>query len=213
LEFDFAALSSERRYSLLTGLIVPRPIAFVSSLSRDGTRNAAPFSFFNMVGADPPIIVLGINPRAELPKDSFRNIVDTGEFVVNVVSVALADKANACSADFTPDVDEFSAVGLTAAPSRIVKPPRIAEAPASLECRLFQVVPITGKRSIVLGEIVYVHVMDGVLQGHRIDQAKLDAIGRMGGAEYALTRERISIARPQNPTVLLKEAAERELKA
>jgi flavin reductase (DIM6/NTAB) family NADH-FMN oxidoreductase RutF len=197
LEFDFAELSSENRYTLLTGLIVPRPIALVSSVSLDGTRNAAPFSFFNMMGADPAVIVLGINPRANLPKDSFRNIVDTGEFVVNVVSVALAEKANACSADFTPDVDEFTATGLTAAPSRLVKPPRIAEAPASLECRLLQTVPITAKRSIVLGEIVYAHVMDGLLKGHRIDQTQLDAIGRMGGAEYALTRERISIARPQ----------------
>ena len=196
LEFELKSIAPENRYKLLTGLIVPRPIAFVSSLSRDGILNAAPFSFFNMFCAEPPIVVLGITLRGKSRKDSFRNIVDTGEFVINIVSAELAAKANACSADFPPEIDEFAVVGLTPVPSRHVKPPRIAESPANLECRLQQVVSISDLQSLVVAEVVHVRVNDDIVDRYKIDPGKLDAVGRHAGAEYSFTRERFSMVRP-----------------
>lgn len=196
MEFDLKALAPLDRYKLLTGLIVPRPIGFISSLSSDGRRNAAPFSFFNMFGASPPVVVLGISPRGGAHKDSFRNIVDTGEFVVNIATAALAGKMNETSADFEPEVDEFEACALTAAPSKLISAPRIHESPANLECRLLQTVPLDGKGALIVGEMVYAHVRDEIVDGFKVDQTKLDAIGRMGGPLYAYTRDLFAKERP-----------------
>lgn len=196
MEFDLGALSPLDRYKLLTGLVVPRPIAFVSSLSADGQRNAAPFSFFNMFGASPAVVVLGINMRGASHKDSFANIVATGEFVIGVVDSKLAPIANAASADVDPEVDEFDLEGLTPLPSVKVAPPRIAQAPASLECRLMQTVSLGGERALIVGEVIYVHVRDELLSGVKVDQGLLDAVGRMGGPEYCTTYDRFRLERP-----------------
>lgn len=196
MEFDLQTLSPESRYKLLTGLVVPRPIAFVSSLSAEGVRNAAPFSFFNIFGATPAIAVLGINLRGDTHKDSFANILATKDFVINVVDAALAPIANAASADFGPEVDEFAAAGLTALPAVMVSAPRIAESPAHLECRFLQTVPLGGERALIVAEVIYVHVRDALLDGVKVDQGALDAVGRMGGPDYSYTRDRFPLVRP-----------------
>lgn len=196
MEFELSAMGGEGRYKLLTGLVVPRPIAFVSSMAEDGSLNAAPFSFFNVFGASPPVIVLGINRRAGRAKDSFRNITTLGEFVVNICVAAIAEKLNAASGDYAAHVSEFEKAGLTPEPSRKVRPPRIAESPANLECRLMQTVSTGPSAELIIGEVLLVHVRDDLLNGTKVDPAKLDAIGRMGGPVYAYTRELFTLQRP-----------------
>jgi flavin reductase (DIM6/NTAB) family NADH-FMN oxidoreductase RutF len=196
MEFDLATLKPLDRYKLLTGLVVPRPIAFVSSMSAEGVHNAAPFSFFNMFGATPAVVVLGINLRPGGKKDSYNNIVSLGEFVINVATAGLAEQLNAASGDYGPEIDEFTMVGLTPVPSVVVRPPRILESPANLECKLLQTVSLGGERALIVGEMVYAHVHDDLLDGLKVDQIKLDAIGRMGGPSYAYTRDLFAMERP-----------------
>ncbi len=200
MDVALAGLSAAERYKLLIGLVVPRPIAFVSTRSADGRHNAAPFSFFNLFAETPPTVVLGINDRARGPKDSARNIEATGAFVVNVVSAALLEQVNLCSAELPPEADEIALAGLTAVPAAAVAAPRIAEAPASLECRLTQIIAIGPARRLVIGEIVHVHLREGLLgPGWKVDPAALDAIGRLGGPWYARTRDLIRLDRPRGP--------------
>lgn len=188
-------------YKLLIGAIVPRPIAFVSSLSADGVRNLAPFSFFTAVSANPPVICFSpmIRGGDGTRKDTLNNIEATGEFVVNIVSENFAQKMNACSADFPPEVDEFIESGLTPVASDLVKPPRVKESMITMECRLLQIVHVSPKPlggSIVLGEILRFHVHDDLFDNFRIDPDKLSAIGRMGGPTYTRTRDRFTMERP-----------------
>ena len=197
MEFDLAALAPLDRYKLLTGLVVPRPIAFVSSISADGTHNAAPFSFFNMFGVSPAVVVLGINVRSGKPKDSFANIAAMKEFVVNIATADIADKLNEASGDYGPEIDEFERAGLTPLASVKVRPPRIAEAAASVECRLMEVVQLDeGPARLIIGEMIYAHVRDGIVTDGKVDASKLDAIGRMGGPVYNYTRETFAMDRP-----------------
>lgn len=188
-------------YKLMTGLIVPRPIAFVSSLGPDGVRNLAPFSFFTAVSANPPVICFSpmIRGADGSRKDTLNNIEATGEFVVNIVSEEIAGEMNACSADFPPSVDEFVESGLTPVPSDTIGPPRAAEARAAMECRLLQIVHVSAKPlggSLVLGEVLRFHVADGLVSGYKVDPAQLHAIGRMGGPTYARTTDRFDLPRP-----------------
>lgn len=197
MDFDMDGMAAIDRYKLITGLVVPRPIAFVSTMSEDGVANAAPFSFFNAFGASPPVVVLGINSRPTGAKDSYKNIVATGEFVINIATAAIAEQVNAASGDYACGVDEFDRTGLSQAPSKIVKPPRIAESPANLECRLLQALPLKGGPSaLLIGEIVLIHVRDELLDGSKVDQNRLDAIGRMGGPVYSYTRDTFAMERP-----------------
>lgn len=197
MEFRLSDMVPHDRYKILTSAVVPRPIAFVSSLSASGILNAAPFSFFNVFGADPAALVLGVNRRPGGQKDTYQNIVETGDFVINIVNFALAQRMNACSADVAPIVDEFELSGLTPQPSVLVRAPRIAQSPIQFECRLTQTVEVAAGRALILGEVLYVHVADEVLDdGGTIDQAKLDAVGRMGGHWYARTRDLFAMARP-----------------
>lgn len=189
--FDIAAMDAKPRYNLLTSLVVPRPIAWVTSNDRRGRVNAAPFSFFNLMSGTPPIVVLGIGTRAGHPKDTARNILDTGEFVINTVPAALLEAMNVTAIDFDSDVNEIAEAGLDTLPSHAVAPPRIAGSPASLECRFNSTVSIGESRDLFIGEVLYAHVDDDAVlssfRGH-VDATRLDVVGRMhGGGFYTTT--------------------------
>ena len=184
---------------VLTGVIVPRPIAFVSSVSTDGIVNLAPFSFFNAMAYDPATIVLGISRSAGWKeKDTLANIEATGEFVVNVVVDDIAEAMNSTAAEFPADVDEFEVGGLTAAPSEMVRAPRVAESPVNMECRLNQVVSIGegGGHALVIGEIILMHIRDDIINGHRINHQRLKPVGRLAGNMYCNTHDVYEMVRP-----------------
>jgi len=191
---DFAGFNR-----VLTGVVVPRPIALVSSVSAQGLVNLAPFSFFNAVAYEPATIVLGISRSAGWKdKDTLANIEATGEFVVNVVVDDIAEAMNSTAAEFPADVDEFEVSGLTAAPSELVSAPRVAESPVNMECRLNQVVGIGDgtKHALVIGEIVLMHVRDDIIDGHRINHARLKPVGRLAGNMYCNTHDAYELVRP-----------------
>jgi len=189
-------------YKLMVGLIVPRPVALVSTIDRDGVANVAPFSFFSGVGSNPPTVLFcpSLRSSGDHRKDTLRNVEQTGEFVINIVSDAIAAAANATAADVGPEVDEFELAGLTALPSEVVRVPRVAESPAQMECKLLQIV-FTGEGPgagvVVLGEIVRLHIRADLEENFRIDPAKLDAVGRMAGNTWVHTRERFDLVRPK----------------
>lgn len=199
---DPAAAGTQNIYKLMIGIIVPRPIAFVSTMSADGVRNLAPFSFFTAVSANPPVIAFAPMVRGSdgQQKDTLRNIEETREFVVNIVSEEFAEQMNLCSGEYPPEVDEFELSALTPVASDLVKPPRVAESKAQMECRVVQVVHVSPKPlggSIVLGEVVRFHVSDAVIDGYRVDPDLLNAIGRMGGPTYVRTGDRFNLERPK----------------
>ncbi len=211
--FDFAETKNENIYKLLVATIGPRPIAWVTTQDTDGSVNAAPFSFFNAVSGNPPVIVFGIGGRAPGDvKDTGGNIRRTGEFVVNLVSYNLANQMNVTAIDFPKEVDELAEAGLTTAPSKRIKPPRIAEAPVSMECERLVIVEVGVDRAVVLGKVVAFHVQDEfVLDRDRcyIDTPKLDLIGRMHGAGwYARTTDRFEMPRISVEDWMLRKAAE-----
>ena len=189
-------------YKLMVGVIVPRPIAFVSTISAGGVRNLAPFSFFTAISANPPVICFApmVRGAGGARKDTLQNIQDTGEFVVNIVSEDFAEQMNACSGDYPPEVDEFSVSGLTPVPSDLVKPARVAESRVNMECRLMEVVEVSTKPlggSLVLGEVLRFHVADELFDDFKIDPDLLRAIGRMGGPTYTRTTDRFNMERPK----------------
>lgn len=204
MDFDPATRPAQDRYKLLIGCIVPRPIAVVSTISVDGRPNLAPFSFFTGVGSDPMTLLFCPANRPDGgEKDTLRNAKPiaeggTGEFVVNIASLAYAPKMAAAAEPLPHGESEFDLAGLTPAPSHAVRAPRLAESPVSLECRTLQVirtnpgVPAGG--NIVLGQVVHVHVRDDAINDRlHVDPAVLDAIGRMGGLGYCLTRQRFEM--------------------
>jgi flavin reductase (DIM6/NTAB) family NADH-FMN oxidoreductase RutF len=202
--FDFEKLSAQDRYKLLISTIVPRPIAWVVSQDTEGRLNAAPYSFFNALVGDPPVVGIGIGGRraGDPPgswKDTGTNIRTTGQFVVNLVSFDTRDAMNVTAIEFPHGVDELAQAGLTTLPSTKVAPPRIAESPVALECERLSIVEVATDRAIVLGRVLAVHVHDEcVLDEKRcyIDTPKLDLIGRMhGGGWYARTTERFDMPR------------------
>ena len=187
-------------YKLLIGLVVPRPIGWIGSVSASGVRNLAPFSFFNAVAASPPTVLFSTIRAGGARKDTLANVEETGVFTVNVVTEETVEAMNLTSGSYDPAVDEFELAGLTAVPGSVVDAPMVAEAKANLECRLSQVVPIGTDgpmaASIVIGEVVRVHVDGSISDGTRIDQEALGAVGRMGGPTYTRTRDRFSLDRP-----------------
>ena len=183
-------LEPPKRHAWLTPLIAPRPIALVSTLGADGVGNLAPFSFFAMGGQNPQSVAFcPVADRDGNPKDTLRNIEASGEFVINVVSRAMAERVNQASAPYPPHVDELAAVGFTPLPSTVVRPPRVAESPAQLECRVFQVVKHgSGPQhsSWVIGEVLVLHVDDAVLGEDGLpDTTKVHPAARMGRQEWA----------------------------
>jgi flavin reductase (DIM6/NTAB) family NADH-FMN oxidoreductase RutF len=197
-----AETSSADIYKMLVGAIVPRPIAFVSTVSAAGIRNLAPFSFFTAASANPPVVCFAPMVRGSdgQQKDTLRNIQDTGEFVVNIVSEDFAEKMNICSAEFAPEVDEWLKSGLTPLESECVRPARVGESRFHMECKLVEIVSVSEKPlggSLVLGEVLRFHVADELFEDYRIDPDKLCAIGRMGGPTYARTTDRFDMQRPK----------------
>lgn len=202
LSLDPAQIAYSDIYKLMIGMIVPRPIAFVSSEDSAGVRNLAPFSYFTACSSNPPMVcfctTIRSGPRPH--KDTLENIRATGEFVVNIVSEEFAEQMNASSADVPPEVDEFVLSGLTPIASDLVKPPRVAESKAQMECRLHQIVVISdqpGGGILILGEVLRFHVLESLFDGYKIDADKLNAIGRMGGPTYVRTHDRFDMQRPK----------------
>ena len=201
---DPATTEVRNVYKLMVAAIVPRPIAFVSTIGADGILNLAPFSFFTAASADPPVICFAPMIRATSArdggrKDTLRNIQATGEFVVNIVSEEFASQMNICSTEFPPEIDEFQASGLTPVPSDLVRPPRVKESHVHMECRLLEIVDVSAKPlggSLVLGQVLRFHVEDGWFDNYQIDPDKLRPIGRMGGATYTRTTDRFELVRP-----------------
>jgi flavin reductase (DIM6/NTAB) family NADH-FMN oxidoreductase RutF len=198
--FDFATLDASNRYKLLVSTVVPRPIAWVVSQDADGRLNAAPFSFFNVFGEDPALIIIGIGGRQPgHAKDTVSNVRRTGQFVVNLVSEETAKAMNITAIDFPPEVDELAEAGLTTAPSVHVRPPRIAESPVALECEQFALLDLNESRTLVLGKVLAMHVRDeAVLDAERyyIDTPKLGLVGRMHGRGwYSRTTDRFEMKR------------------
>jgi flavin reductase (DIM6/NTAB) family NADH-FMN oxidoreductase RutF len=199
IEIDTDGLSHQAANGLLSSLVVPRPIAWVSTLGSDGIANLAPHSFFNVVSTAPPVVMFSSghtsrhNPEGR--KDTVRNIEATGEFVVNFVSDDLLEAMNATSAEVPASVDEFTLAGLAKAPSRHIKPPRVATAKAALECRLRQILPMAG-HSIVFGDVVAIILHEDVYVGERVDPARLRPVGRLGGTLYTELGNIRSVKRP-----------------
>ena len=189
-------------HKLLIGGVVPRPIAFVSTVSHDGVRNLAPFSFFTVISIKPTVICFCPGPRiAEQPcKDTLSNIYRTREFVVNIVSEEIGEQMNLTSGEYAPYVDEFEISGLTPLESDLVRPPRVAESHFQMECRLYLTIEVSGEPgggNLVLGEVVRFHVDDALFDNFKIDPDKLRAIGRMGGNAYTRTADRFDMIRPK----------------
>lgn len=204
MEADPATLPWKSVYKLMIGSILPRPIGWISTADAAGLANLAPFSFFNAVSSRPPMVVFcpTIREFNAGPKDTLRNVRTTGEFVVNIVTEALAEAMNVTSTEFPAEVDEFLAAGLTAAPSVVVAPPRVAECPIHFECRLHQLIELgdePGAGALVLGRIVHLHVDPSVLTGEdKIDLAALRPIGRLSGAGYCRVTDVFQMPRPKS---------------
>lgn len=193
-------MDHQAAYKLIIGSVLPRPIAFVASRSAAGVDNLAPFSFFTVVCANPLTIAFSAmrrGPKAE-KKDTLANIEATGEFVVNVVDEDFVAAMNQCSADYAPDESEFVASGLTPVPSEVVAPPRVAESPIAMECKLHQVVEVSagpGGGSLILGTVVRMHVRDDLYENGKI-LTNWHPVGRMAGATYVRTRDTFELPRP-----------------
>jgi flavin reductase (DIM6/NTAB) family NADH-FMN oxidoreductase RutF len=195
MEIDFGALTAYQRYKLMASLIVPRPIALVTTLSADGVANAAPFSMFNMVGEDPPIVMLSINRLKDgRLKDTAANILASGEFVVHISDEPMAAQMHACGESLPPGVSELDRFGLHAAPSQTVKPPRIAEAPVAFECVLHEKME-TESRYVFIGRVQWLHAREGLVDTEtwRVRLQDYHPVGRFGASFYVTMRDRFAI--------------------
>ena len=193
-------------YRYMVQVITPRPIAWVSTISPSGATNLAPFSFFNGVGANPPSVVFApVNNRHGEKKDTLRNIEANGQFVVNIVSHALAEDMNQSAYEYDYEVSEFEHAGLSAKPSQAVKPPSVAESPVVMECETIQVLSLGEgplAANLVIGRVLLMHLDDQLCDAQgKIDPASLDTIGRMGGSDYCTTRDRFEMPRPEGPSL------------
>ncbi len=196
MEIDFGALTAYQRYKLMASLIVPRPIALVTTLGPTGVANAAPFSMFNMVGEDPPILMLSVNRLHDgRLKDTAANILRSGEFVVHIADEAMAQQMHDCGEAFPSDVSELAAVGLTAVPAQRVAPPRIAEAPVAFECVLHEKLE-TESRYVFIGRIVHLAARDGLVdtQAWRVNLRDYHPVARFGASFYIRSNDRFSMA-------------------
>lgn len=192
---EFAPEEVGSMYRTLAGGVVPRPIAWVSTTSPEGIDNLAPFSFFNVVSIAPPILMFAPVDEPAGLKDTAHNVRETGEFVVNVVTESVAESMNETSASVPSEVSEFDHAGVERGASVRVAPPRVADADVAFECSIYDFLDV-GRSSLILGEVVYVHVDDEVTTAGKLDVNKLDAVGRLSGSLYTSTRDRFSMERP-----------------
>jgi flavin reductase (DIM6/NTAB) family NADH-FMN oxidoreductase RutF len=214
MDFDFETLTADDRYKLLTSTIVPRPIAWITTLSKNGGRNAAPFSFFNAMSRDPALLAVGITAGGDGGmKDTARNILDTREFVVNLVPREAAEVMNLTSIDAPSDVDELALAGLDTLPSLKVKPERIAVSPVSFECRLHTPIALSNQL-IALGEVVEMHIADAMMLDvakHYVDTPKLDLISRLHGrGMYGTAATAFQMPRPEAFAEFEKQRVEKD---
>ena len=197
MHFDFQKLTPAQRYKLLIGCIVPRPIALVTTRSKSGLNNAAPFSFFNVFSEDPALIILGFGNRSDgTLKDTAANIAETGEFVVNLVDESIAEQMTLCAIDFPPDESEINPADFTLAHSAEINVARIAEAPVSLECHKYQSIKIGDKnRILMIGEVIHLHAREGLIdpETHYINENNYKPIGRLHRALYTKTDHRFEM--------------------
>ena len=192
LSYDPDTMAQRDRYKLLISLVIPRPIALVTTVGPTGIVNAAPFSFFNVFSEEPPLCVLGLQAKTNGGlKDTSAHIRERGAFVVNLVDEALGAQMNMCAVDFPPEISEIDAAKLTTVPSEKVEIPRIAEAPASLECRHFTTLEVSAQRRLAIGEVVHIHVRDGIWDNEkmRIDMKQYRPLARLFGNFYASLSE------------------------
>ena len=200
IELDPASLTPRDMSHLMNGVVVPRPIAWVSTIDVDGNRNLAPHSYFNAVSCEPPIVQFTSTHSSQHDqlgyKDTLRNVRATGEFVVNVVSEELLDAMNATAIDSPPGVDEFRLAGLEAVASARIRPPRVARSKIALECRVHMLMPI-GDATMIFGDVLLVHVRNDVWADGRVRYEELKAVGRLGGSNYAPFRGLLTLRRPR----------------
>jgi flavin reductase (DIM6/NTAB) family NADH-FMN oxidoreductase RutF len=186
-------------YQVLTGAVIPRPIGFISSISKSGLVNLAPFSFFNAVCGEPPMVIFAPMNRKPV-KDTLINVKETGEFVANIVSRDIAEQMNITAGDYPYGVNEFEVSGLTPLPCNLVRPPRVKESPVNMECKVQQIIEVSSKPwggHLVLGEVVLFHVRDDIIDRDLfIDPDKLNPIARMGGPSYSTIKDRFDMIRP-----------------
>jgi flavin reductase (DIM6/NTAB) family NADH-FMN oxidoreductase RutF len=197
MQIDPSTLEERDQYKLMTGSIIPRPIALVTTLGEMGP-NAAPFSLFNMVGSDPCMLMFSVGNQGDgSAKGTLQNLRYLPEFVVHICDENIAQHMNVCSTDFEHGINEIERAGLTAVPSVKVKPPRIAEAPVHMECKLIRVVEFGTRHNVVFGEVVMFHYRDGILNDrHHVDVNKLNPIGRLSGSLYSKVTETFRMDRP-----------------
>ena len=183
---DAAGMATETAYRLIVGCVVPRPVAWITTVDAQGRVNAAPFSSYNYVATSPPMLAINIASRAGAVKDTARNIRATGEFVVNVATEATMETMHQTAQDFPPEVSETELLGIALLPSQRVKAPRIASTPVQMECRLDQVVVLgRGVNTLFIGEVLAFHLAHDIYDGKRVDSARMRPIARLGGPFYA----------------------------
>lgn len=206
---DLSTLPDDRIYKILCSLVIPRSIALVSTLGPGGIVNAAPFSFFNVFSEAPPLVVLGLQHRMDQsPKDTTRNIRASGEFVVNLVDEPLADAMNICATEFPPEISELQAVGLGTAPCVQVAPPRIAQAPAALECRRELSLAFGPHRELLIGRVLHVHVRPQIMDAaFTLDLAAYRPVGRLFANLYARQSDVFALERLSHEDWLQRRAA------
>ncbi|MFQ5914580.1 MAG: flavin reductase family protein [Nitrospinota bacterium] len=204
MEIDPSGHNGRQNYLLLSGMVVPRPIGFITSLSADGLLNAAPFAYFNAVANKPPMVIFsptyqgaekeGYSGEKE-KKDSLRNVEETGEFVVNIVTEDIAEAVNICASSYEHGVSELEKAGLTPLPSRIVKPPRVAESPGSLECQVRHIIDL-GSHNLIVGQVVMFHLRDDLFEDGTVNVHRLRPIARLSKNYYTRCQDIFEMVRP-----------------
>ena len=209
MEVAADALDADAAYRLLVGIVVPRPIAWITTLSSSGLVNAAPFSCYTFVCNDPPMLAINIGRREQALKDTARNIEHSGEFVVNVVTEDLVDMMHASSAECAPDISEVETLQLDVCPSQVIGPPRLKRSPINLECRLERRLELGRLRnSLVFGQIVHFHVADEIYEKGRVDTEKLRPIARLAGRNYAKLTSIVTMPAARLPLSSVKTKGE-----
>ncbi|MCQ4256456.1 flavin reductase family protein [Stutzerimonas stutzeri] len=200
MQVEFSSLSPVEAYRWLTSTITPRPIAWVSTRSLDGVSNLAPFSFFQVISSDPPTLLINVGMKDGQPKDTARNARDTGELVVQLVSADQAAAMNASAATLPHGISEFEHCGIASESAHMIDVQRVAGASVAFECRVAQILPYPAEApncQLIFAEVLLAHIDDKVLDDSgRIDPARLDLVGRLGGSHYSYTRDRFQLQRP-----------------